>query len=417
MDVDGGGGLDRMAVHAALDAVLDAGAGAGDGGGEGLADALVGATRLRAVVDGALVGVLAQFEVSMAWAGDGHRSPVSWMVANLGCARVAAASERRVALAASRMPHVGAAAGVLGGAKLRLLVDARRAPVQAVFDRDEPVLVAQAAELGVDALRVALDRWYYDALAELGANEPDRDPGGSDRNLVRLRPGFAGRGLLEGDLCPEGRGTLEAAISAEIERWRREGSLDADPRTWNELQGDALVALVARGAARPDGEPVRPLVIAVADIDTLLARSGLDPVERTARRAEILGVGPVSDATVRELASRAGVALLVTKPTGEALWLGRSQRLATAAQRHAVLATNDTGCYWPGCAAPSHRCQIDHLTGWQQGGTTDIANLAPICGYHNRLKHRTGYQATRTPNGTITIHHPDGTAVPTAVRR
>jgi hypothetical protein len=402
--------LDRATLHEALDAVLDAGPGSG---GAALAAAVMAAGQVRTAIDGAMVSVLAGFETSMSWAGDGHRSPVSWMVVHLGTARATAASERRVALAASRMPHVAAAAqaGALSAAKLRLVVDSRRAPVEAVFDRDESTLVARACELGVDALRVALDRWYYDALAELGANEPDRDPGGSDRNVLRSRPGFGGRGLLEGDLCPEARGTLEAAISAEIDRWRREGSLEADPRSWNELQGDALIRLVARGAAWPDGEGARPLVIAVADVDTLLHRSDLGETERTTRRAEILGVGPISDATVRELASRAGLALLVTKPTGEALWLGRSHRLATGAQRTAVLATDGGHCYWPGCGAPAHRCQVDHLTGWEQGGTTDIANLGPICGYHNRLKYRAGYTATRAPDGTITVRRPDGRPV------
>jgi hypothetical protein len=220
--------VDRAVVHAALDAVLDAARGSGQ---EPWAEALRAAATVRAVIDGAMVPVVAGFEASMMWAGDGHRSPVSWMVAHLGAARAAAAGERRVALAADRMPHVAAAAqaGALCAAKLRLVVDARRAPVEAAFDRDEQALVAHARELGVDALRVRLDRWYYDALAELGANKPDRDPGGSDRNVVRLRPGFSGRGLLEGDLSPEARGTLEAAVSAEIDRWRREGSLEAGP--------------------------------------------------------------------------------------------------------------------------------------------------------------------------------------------
>jgi hypothetical protein len=149
----------------------------------------------------------------------------------------------------------------------------------------------------------------------------------------------------------------------------------------------------------------------MADVDTLLRRSDLGAAERTARRAEILGVGQVSDAVVRELASRAGLALLVTKPTGEALWLGRSHRLATGAQRTAVLATDGGHCYWPGCGAPAHRCQVDHLTGWEQGGSTDIANLGPICGYHNRLKYRAGFTATRAPDGAITVRRPDGRPV------
>jgi hypothetical protein len=342
------------------------------------------------------------------------------MVAELGLARIAAAGERRVALAAARMVHVGAAAraGLLSAAHLRSLVGARRVPVEDVFDRDEATLVAEALVLGADALRLRLERWYWDALAEVGRNAPDPDPGGTDRTTVRVRPGFGGRGLLEGDLSPEASATVQAAIAAEIERWRRDGSLDADPRTWAELQGDALVALVARGDAQPDRHPPRPLLIAVADLDTLLARSGFDPCERTVRRAEILGGGPVSDATIAELASRAGISLLITDQGGHPLWFGRSRRLASAAQRAAVLAADGGHCYWPGCGAPAHRCQIDHLTGWEQGGATDIENLAPICGYHNRLKHRAGFRASRDPAGTIEVRRPDGSLIePGPLRR
>jgi hypothetical protein len=401
--------LDRAAVHAALDLLLDAGA---DDGGEVLSGAMEASATVRTAIDGAMVDVLAAFERSMAWAAEGHRSPVSWMVAHLGSARPAAASERRVALGACSMPFVAAAAaaGQLSGAHLRLLVDARRRPVHDLFDRDEAMLVAEALQLSVDALRLRLQRWWWDALAEAGCNEPEADRRDSDRNTVRLSQGFAGRGLLDGDLCPEGYVTLAAAIDAEIERWRKEGTLDADPRTWNELRGDALLALVARGDAHPDRGAVRPLVVAVADVDTLLARSGLDPAERTARRADLVGGGPISDAAIAELASRAGLALLVTGG-GRPLWFGRSRRLASSAQRLAVLATDGDRCYWPGCGAPAHRCQVDHLTGWEQGGRTDIANLGLICGFHNRLKHRAGYQAARAPDGRIVVTDATGDPV------
>lgn len=404
--------IDRHALHAALDAVIDAHV---DDGGEALGAALVAAQRVRTALDGSLVSVIAGFEASMAWAVDGVRSPVSWQVDRCRMPRVAAAAERRVALAAARLPAVAAAAaaGRLGAAQMRLLTAARREPVVERFDRDQEQLVAWALELTADQLRTRLDRWYFDALADLGVNDPDRDPGGSDGNTTRIRPGFHGRGLLEADLAPEGHATLAGAIDAEIDRWRREGALEGDSRTYAELRGDALVALVARGAAHPDGAAVRPLVVAVVDVDTLLARAGLDQQGRTQRRAEILGVGPVSDATIRELASRAGISLLVTDRGGQPLWLGRSRRLASAAQRTAVLAADPAGggCYWPGCHQPAHRCQIDHLTGWEQGGATDVANLGAICGHHNRLKHRGGYRAARAPDGTITVRRPDGSPI------
>lgn len=407
--------VDRAGVHAALDALLDARAGDDP---EVLAEAMRSVARVRCAVDGAMVGLVAAFEGSVVWAAQGHRSPVAWMVEQLGWSRPSAASERRTCLAASRMPHVAAAArrGELSGVHLRHLVRARREPVEGVFDEDEEELVGDAVGMRADALRVHLERWWFDALAKLGENEPDRDPGGTDRSSLRLSEGFSGRGILDGDLAPEARATLQEAIAGEIERWRREGSLDADPRTWAELQADALVALVARGAASPGGGSLRPSLLAIVDLDTLLRRAGVDATERTVRRAEIVGVGPVSDALIRELATRAGISLLVTGAGGRPLWLGRERRLASAAQRAAVLATDGGCCYWPGCGAPAHRCQIDHLTGWEQGGPTDIENLGPICGYHNRLKHRGRYQAARGPDGRITIcdrdGHPIGTPDP-----
>lgn len=404
--------VDRTALHAALDAVIDADV---DGGGEALAGAVAGAHLLRTAVDGSMVGVIAGFEASMAWAVDGHRSPVGWQVARHRALRAAVSAERRCALDAHRMPHVAAAAsaGLLGQAQLRALVRARRAPVEHIFDRDQAQLVGWALELDADALRRRLERWYYDALAEIGANEPDRDPGGTDRNTARISPGYGGRGLLDADLDPEAHVTVAAAIDAEIDRWRRDGDLDADTRTYAELRGDALVALIARGAAHPAALPARPLVVAVVDVDTLLRRGDLPAADRMARRAEILGAGPVSDATIRELATRAGIALLVTERGGHPLWLGRTTRLASGAQRTAVLAADPEGgrCYWPGCHAPAHRCQVDHLTGWQQGGSTDITNLGLICPHHNRLKHRQRYRAARAPDGTIVVTRSDGTPV------
>ncbi len=407
--------LDRGAVHAALDRALDARSGDDPAA---LAAAMRAVDQVRRVVDGAMVQVADAFEASVGWAADGHRTPVSWMVRELGVPRAAAASERRTCLGAARRAHVAAAAraGRLSAAHLRLLMGARRSPVESVFDRDEAELVAAALAMGADELRVHLDRWYFDALADLGENEPDHDPGGTDHNRLRLSGGFGGRGVLDADLSPEGRATVEGAIAAEIERWRAEGSLDADPRTWGELMGDALVALVARGAAAVGGRALRPSLLAVVDLDTLLERTRMGLAERLVRRAEILGAGPVSDATIRELATRAGIALLVTGPNGRPLWLGREVRLATAAQRAAVLATDGGRCFWPGCGAPAHRCQVDHLTGWQQGGPTDIDNLGPICGYHNRLKHRGGFRAARGPDGRIVVSDRTGRPIGTADR-
>jgi hypothetical protein len=407
------GGVDRAAVHAALDQVLDASANDGSGGpvaGAVLGAALVAAQVVTDVVDGARVALVAGFDSSGEWAVQGHRSPVSWTVAQTGVHRRAAGAVRRVCLAVAARPLLGAAAagGQLSQAHLRLLVDARRAPVEDLYDRDEPKLVAKATELTADGLALHLQRWYHDALEEAGRNEPDRPEPQGEGNRLRLVQGFGGRGLFDGELTPTDFAAVSAAVEAELERRRASGALESDPRSLGEIQGDILVDLILRGAARPDGSAVAPLIVATCDIDTLLRRAGVtDPTERTQRRAEVTGAGPVPDAVIAELAHAAGISLLVTDHS-QPLWFGRTRRLATTAQRDAAIATSDGHCYWPGCTVGAHACQIDHLTGWEAGGDTNIDNLAPLCRWHNRLKHRGRYHATRNPDGSITVTDPRG---------
>jgi hypothetical protein len=359
--------------------------------------------------------VVAGFDASMDWAAQGHRSPVSWTVAETGVHRRAAGATRRVCLAVAARPRLAAeaAAGRLSQAHLRLLVDARRAPVEDLYDRDEADLVAEARTMTADGLALRLAAWYHDALEEAGRNEPDRPEPQGEGNRLRLVQGFGGRGLFDGELTPTDFAAVQAAVEAELERRRASGALENDPRSLGEIQGDILVELVLRGAARPEGSAVAPLIVAVCDIDTLLGRAGVTlPVERTRRRAEVAGAGPVADQTIAELANLADISLLVTGD-GHPLWYGRTRRLATTAQRHAAIAASDGYCYWPGCTVGAHACQIDHLTGWNDQGPTDIENLAPICRWHNRLKFRQRYRATRNPDGTITVTDARGSPITT----
>jgi hypothetical protein len=68
------------------------------------------------------------------------------------------------------------------------------------------------------------------------------------------------------------------------------------------------------------------------------------------------------------------------------LYLGRSTRLATAAQRRA-LAVRDAGCCIPGCGIPAAGCEAHHVIWWRHGGTTDITNLALVCQRHHSAVH------------------------------
>jgi hypothetical protein len=448
----------RARLHADLDRVLDGRAG---DGGPALAEALVAWSRLGRAIDGATVEVVAGFDASLQWAVEGHRSPISWLVSETGIARAQASSMRRVSTGVVGRPLLAAAAasGTLTLVHLRLLLDARRRPVEDLYDRDEAELIEVAQRVTVDGLRHHLERWYHRALEEAARNEPDGPPPPApEGNRLRFLPTFGGRATLDVDLDPVTAALVRAGLDAELERLRRSGALDADPRTLPEVYGDLFADIFERGLQRPEASGIAPLITATIDLDTLLRRAaqpttspirassdatqhgsgaapdpdGPGPVgtvrsirpirapgpdelgstDRLARVARIDGHGPISDEAVAELAARARVALLVTDPvTGQALWFGRSRRLASAAQRRAAIAASDGHCTWPGCTVPADRCEIDHLTGWEQGGATDIENLAPCCRFHNRLKHRQRIAAARAPDGTVAYTRPDGTRI------
>ncbi|GAA0981198.1 hypothetical protein GCM10009555_048890 [Acrocarpospora macrocephala] len=111
---------------------------------------------------------------------------------------------------------------------------------------------------------------------------------------------------------------------------------------------------------------------------------------------------PISD--VHRLARTSRLVRLVVNAQGQVLDMGRAVRLATPAQRRAVLARYAT-CYREGCPIPADMAEIDHVQGWAEGGTTDLDLLAPACTWHNRDKatHPDRYRTRRNHDGTWTL--------------
>jgi hypothetical protein len=100
--------------------------------------------------------------------------------------------------------------------------------------------------------------------------------------------------------------------------------------------------------------------------------------------ARLLDGTPISLEDARRIALNAGISALVLGREGIPIYLGRSARFATAAQRRVLLARYDTCCV-TGCRIPARLCEVHHLNGgWKLGTPTDIDQLAPLCGWHNR---------------------------------
>ena len=98
---------------------------------------------------------------------------------------------------------------------------------------------------------------------------------------------------------------------------------------------------------------------------------------------------------------------LLTTNNATTLHLTRTQRLANRAQRRA-LAHRDGGCVFPGCTNPPQWTDAHHVEHWNNGGTTDLSNLASLCRYHHMVTHRNGWTMTITPEQYFTWTTPNG---------
>jgi hypothetical protein len=193
--------------------------------------------------------------------------------------------------------------------------------------------------------------------------------------------------------------------------------IDADTRTVAQRQHDALSAVMRSLLGNPklgqhNGLPVT--VIISASIQDLQNAAG---VGITAAGTYL----PMPD-LIRMASHSYHYLSLFDKATGRALWLGRTQRIASPDQR-IVLHERDRGCTFPGCTVPGYGCQAHHATrDWAAGGHTNIDDLAFGCGPHNRLVTEDGWNTRKQPNGTTqwipppqlplrggtnTYHHPE----------
>jgi hypothetical protein len=95
----------------------------------------------------------------------------------------------------------------------------------------------------------------------------------------------------------------------------------------------------------------------------------------------------------------------------EVLYVGRTQRTVTPRMRRA-LETRDRHCVFPGCHAHPRRCHAHHVTEWENGGATDVDNLALLCVRHHHAVHEGRWRITPTAGtsphqtGHWTLHPP-----------
>jgi hypothetical protein len=182
------------------------------------------------------------------------------------------------------------------------------------------------------------------------------------------------------------------ALAKMAEAFRREEKPDSEI-TYLQRNADALVQLITRDGPQR-AAPASLLVISEYDASTgELGPARLDDGQ------------PVPPEELERLLAHADVYTAFADADGQPLWLGRSQRSASLAQR-ILLAARDGGCI--GCSAPSERCEAHHIKHWSDDGPTDIPNLAQLCPGCHHLVHDCNWQVCRDHGGRYRINAPPG---------
>ena len=310
-------------------------------------------------------------------------------------------------------------AGVLADVAKRSTVDAFARSMQDEVARLTSVADAEA-RLAQQKRATAMKTWT-DKVSGMWCGRFELDPVAGLRVHGRLEAMmtelFADK---VPDTCPSDPGAKQdhlRALALIAFTERGPGSFDepSTPRSGgtsghvpSREDGGTAAASISEHAATPVRAPAvsRTEVVLVVDLD----RNG-QPTIDYGLPVEI----PVT--SIVELCRNAVIMPVVVRDgvvvgTVGRLDLGRTSRLANAAQRRALRAMHPT-CAIPGCRVRYAYTKPHHVIWWRQGGLTDLANLLPLCSKHHHAVHDQGWQLKLLPNRTLIVTLPDGTVLET----
>lgn len=204
------------------------------------------------------------------------------------------------------------------------------------------------------------------------------------------------RTLLEAQAAPRRR-HLEAASQSPTESGRGSPSTGLSPDehenlTYQQRLGRAFSTLIehipTEGYATTGGTPAAVTIT----MHVTALRDGL------AAKVAVLGTGATMSAgAARRLACEHGIIPAVLGGSSLPLDYGRTRRLFSATQRHA-LTVRDRGCAFPGCDRPPAWCESHHIVPFSRGGTTDARDGVLLCARHHHLVHDDGWDVRLHPD-------------------
>jgi hypothetical protein len=216
-----------------------------------------------------------------------------------------------------------------------------------------------------------------------GALTPDRVHR-ADRD-VSLRRNADGSGDVAAHLTPACYALWETVLEP-LARKRPDDGGGPDTRTPGQRRHDALEDAAKR--LLRTGE----LPSTAGVVTTLMITMTLEQLEARAGQATTGHGGHISIPEALRLAADGKALPVVLNDAGGILAYGRARRLASPAQRLALIA-RDQGCTFPRCRETAARSEVHHITDWVNGGQTNIDTLALACGHDNNERIRQGWYA------------------------
>jgi hypothetical protein len=172
--------------------------------------------------------------------------------------------------------------------------------------------------------------------------------------------------------------------------------LDQHWRTQAQRNHDAMMMvarmmLCSKNLGQLNGLPV-----------TMVVTTTLQELEKGAGYAVTAGGShlPISD-LIRLAANAFHYLAVFDKHTAQALYLGRSQRCASGAQK-LMLFGRDRGCTCPGCDASGYATQAHHgVADWKNDGQTNVDDMTLACAPDNLMVETTEWITRRRDDGVF----------------
>lgn len=352
-------------------------------------EALVAIQAAQDALDAVKAHHLAALETSADYELDGASTVTAWARANL---RLETRETKQLIAADATMRELPAVADAASAGQVRLehlnaLTYGRKHVGEATISEAQDWLLAVATVCEPSQLRKTVralrEAVYPDELDAAWAE-------GMEKQDIQVNPVPAGWHV---------NGFLNQVTGAKLRK-----VLDSlgtpvhadDRRTGAERRVEALDRLVTGVLENglPSDKGIRPQISVTVDAQTLAtamtAPTGTSPEPGPAGPATLDGFGHIGPQLLSYLGCTSDVTGVLTTgqdfPQAQILNVGRTKRLATPAQRRAVIIRQGGVCAGSGCR--STHLEIHHTTPWSQGGRTDLDDLVGYCPRCHHLEHR-----------------------------